>query len=157
MSIFEVERMVRDKQAYFVNTGVVTISTSGIETPLFLFRNGVTNRAYISHLAADKASLSPRLILRIYKDPVITDQGTALTLTSTYSTVTPPVMVADAYKSPTLSSNGSLVGYAINSSVHRIPLNRTYWMDQSRDILVTAESDTNNTVMAISCYCVEVF
>lgn len=149
--------VVKNKKSFTVTTGLVTVDTNN-EKPLILLRNPATseNKILITHFKFGTDSSNVRSLVRIYKMPTITSNGTALTPTNTYVGPDLPASSVEAYKFPTLSDNGDVLNLDINPSDSPSKgLNRKYWIEPGYDLVLTTENSSANAKTFADVYWLE--
>lgn len=153
-SLFSV---IENEQAFNSTTDFNTL-TGTTEKPYFLLRNPGSNTKPIltTFFEGGLDSVTARTIARIYADPTITADGTALTENNTYIKTSPATSTIDTFKLPTISANGTLLDIKIiaadQSSAGR---NRFFLVDPGHDILVTVENSIANVSMLLAVFWIE--
>lgn len=137
---------VRHDKAFTITTELVTVDTN-TEKALILFKNPSSSgkSTLITHFKFGTDSSNVRTLVRVYSNPTITTNGTALALTNTHIASGVPSSDMEAYKFPTVSSFGSVLNLDINPSDSPSKgLSRWYWVDPGNNILLTVENSTAN-------------
>jgi hypothetical protein len=129
------------------------------ETPIFLIKNpnasGVTLKViqFIMGLLASVGSATGNnAILRLYLDPTITSNGTALTISNLASKTGAPTSVMTAFSSPVIAANGTKIGaYALASQEGTlfVPQNFTRLLGANHNWLITQTALVNGTATGV--------
>lgn len=132
-------------KTFSATTGLVSVGTTN-ETPVFLFKNpsGSGVNAIITHFRVGADSEVTRVIKRIYAKPTVTGDGTALTIVNMkVKDANDAVAVCGAYKSPTVSANGSGLSTTIlPADMVTAGLEHTLVIEPGAYILVTLKHNT---------------
>jgi len=93
---------------FYTTTDKVTIAPA-TEAPLFLFINSSTSnvRAYINTVDENSLTNNTLAIFRIYRNPTVTANGTAMTIVPCMSSA-PSNSKMQAFRVPTVSANGQI-------------------------------------------------
>ena len=152
-----VPKEVCDEQAFTVTTELITIdSNSEKDTMLLKNPSDSGKKICLTHFKFGTDSASVRSIFRIYKNPTITTDGTALTVASTYVKSSPASSEMELYKLPTISDRGQILNIDIApSNSPSKGLNRFYWVDPGNDILVTVDNSVSNAKTFSDIYWIE--
>lgn len=148
---------VKEKKSFTSTTDLLTIG-SNAEVPLLLLKNPSASgvKIMITKFKFGTDSANTRTIIRIYANPTVTANGTALTITNTYIASSLPTPLAETYKSPTVSSNGNILNMDINPiNSHSKGLNRTYWVDPGSSVLMTVQNNITNAATFGDIYWLE--
>ena len=131
--------------------------TSGTDNPLVLLKNPNASgkTVYISFIAYGISVANVLGTIRIYKNPTITANGTAQTITAfgTGSTV------ATLFTTPTISANGTLLStwaHGQNSNSLLIPTNYEITVPANSNLLITGSPGSNNRQAEMSIRWVEI-
>lgn len=159
ISIDYIMKAISEERAYTVSSSLVNIPTSS-EHPLILLRNPSNSGKpmLVSHFAFGTDSANTRSIFKIYQQPTVTADGSAMTIVNTYVKAGARSPIAEAYVNPTVSDNGQQLNMIIGpgDSPSR-GLNRWYWIDPGYEILVTIENSQANVSSFADVYWVEGF
>jgi hypothetical protein len=148
---------VENNKGFSVIAEVLPATTA--ETPVFLIKNpnasGVTLKVLqflMGILASVGSATGNNAIFRLYLDPTITTNGTALTISSLYSKTGASTSVLTAFSSPTIAANGTKLGaYTIASQEGTlfIPQNLTRLLGPNHSWLITQTSTVNGTATGV--------
>lgn len=154
-----IQQLASENKVFSTNFEVTGIGTT--EIPVGLFRNpsgsGKTvklDRLTISNL---HQTANTFVRVRVYVAPTVTADGTALTTGCTHIGQAGPSSVA--FSSPTVSANGTRIGnWNVVSSANAlpIPLDMIYILDANTQVLITAQADGTNRILAASLIWAEV-
>lgn len=137
---------VRDDKAFTITTELVTIDTN-TEKDMILFKNPSSSgkATLVTHFKFGTDSSNVRTLVRVYSNPTVTTNGTALSLTNTHIKSSPPASSMEAYKFPTISNRGDVLNLDINPSDSPSKgLSRWYWVDPGNSLLITVENSSAN-------------
>jgi hypothetical protein len=144
---------VENNKGFSVVAEVLPIATT--ETPIFLLKNpnasGVTLKVMqfiLGLLASVGSATGNNAILRLYLDPTITANGTALTISNLASKTGVPASVMTAFSSPTITANGTKLGaYSLASQEGSLflPQNFTRLLGSNHNWLITQTAIVNGT------------
>jgi len=142
---------VENSKGFGVISEVLPIAAT--ETAVFLIKNptGSGKKFKITNLIL---GISPSVgsatgnnsIFRLYLDPTITTNGTALTINNLYSQTSPPASVMAAFSSPTIAVNGAkLASYSVDSQSggFLLPQSGTRLLDPNHNYLITQQGIVN--------------
>jgi hypothetical protein len=129
------------------------------ETPVFLIKNpnGSGKKLKVSLLIL---GISPSVgsatgntdLFRLYADPTITTNGTALTINNLDTQTGPPASSMTAFFSPTIASNGTKLGtYCVSSQAGSLTIsqNASRVLDANHNWLITQTGIVNGTATGI--------
>jgi hypothetical protein len=129
------------------------------ETPVFLIKNpvGSGKKMKVSLLIF---GISPSVgsatgntdLFRLYADPTITTNGTALTINNLDTQTGPPASAMTAFSSPTVTANGTKLGtYCVSSQAGSltIPQNASRVLDVGHNWLITQVGIVNGAATGI--------
>lgn len=133
---------------FIADTNAVSISSTS-ETPLFLMKNpNGSGKKIVIRLFQIFAGLSSTQVSqwRVYLDPTITANGTSLTPQNMYFQTSPPSPVATAFKSPTISANGTFISlfFQLAGSLNQPEQNFDFVVDPNHNVLVTVQTSSPN-------------
>lgn len=155
--LFDVQNSVAQGFSYTSYTDFNNISSG--EQDFFLMKNpaGSGKRLMITHLSFGVDSSSARSIIKVYSDPTITIDGTAIPVVNTYIRDSNPSSVVSCFKLPTISARGSALNLQIlPANQPSRGLNRFYLVDPGHDILVTINNSIGNAATFAEAYWLEV-
>lgn len=156
--MIDVPRYVFTQDAFTVTTGLGPVSSTD-EYDLLMLRNpsGSGKKILITHFAFGVDSTSTRSIIRIYSDPTVTSDGTALSIVNTYITSSPKASVAEAFQDPVISSRGQSLNTVIrHANSDSRGLNRFYWLDPGHVALLTCHNSNANADTFADVYWLEI-
>jgi hypothetical protein len=135
------------------------LPVSAGETPVFLIKNpnGSGKKLKVSLLIL---GISPSVgsatgntdLFRLYADPTITTNGTALTISNLDTQTGPPTSVMTAFFSPTVSANGTKLGtYCVSSQSGSlvVPQNAGRVLDANHNWLITQIGVVNGAATGV--------
>ena len=157
-SFSRVENTISQGCSFTSYTDFNTIAGSD-EHDYYLLKNpsGSGKRLMITHFSFGVDSSSARSTIRIYADPTITVDGTALTSINTYIQDTPKAGVATSFRDPTITDRGTKLNTQISpTNTPSRGLNRFYLVDPGHSILVTLENSIGNASSFAEAYWLEV-
>jgi hypothetical protein len=113
------------------------------ETPMFLLRNPNTSGVFIYLLNLVYSTEAQTSILRLYRNPTITTNGTLLSLVN--FKVSGAAANGLAYQAPTISNNGILLSiqYTLGQANPSIIPNLIRFLEPNENILITIEAANN--------------
>lgn len=138
------------KKVFITNFEVSSIGTT--EIPVALFRNpsGSGKLAKLFRLTLSNFHTVTSFIrVRAYIAPTVTADGTALTEACTYIGGAAPS--AETFSSPTVSSNGTRAAQwevPAFSPALAIPLEYIFILPENTNVLITAQADGTNRILA---------
>ena len=144
-------------KAFTTSTDLVSISGTS-EQAFLLLRNpsGSGKKILTSHFNFGLDTTTAREIIRVYKNPTVTSDGTGLTISNTLIKSSPPSSSCEAYKSPTVSANGSLLNMTIMpANQPSRGFNRFYLVEPGNSILVTVELSVGSVDGFLDIYWIE--
>ena len=144
-------------KAFTVSTNLVTISGTS-EQALLLLKNpsGSGKKILTSHFNFGLDTTTAREVIRVYKNPTVTSNGTSLTIENTLIKASPPSSACEAYKFPTVSSNGTLLNMTIMpANQPSRGFNRFYLVEPDNSILVTVELSVGSVDGFLDIYWIE--
>jgi len=131
---------------YIVTTDEINTATGEIK--LFLLKNPSTSK----HLFVEKILISSQdagqKTFKIYRNPTITTNGTALTINKVRATQS--ASIATAFLSPTISANGTLLfggNFGEGSPLQLLDI--PFVVEPSEDILITTQSTSDRIFLTI--------
>lgn len=157
MPRIEIAALVQSKQSFTVTTELTTISSSNETALLYLKNPSASNKIILtSHFKHGTDSSNVRSVVRIYFNPTVTANGTALTIINTYVAASPPASGMEVYKLPTVTDNGTILNLDIApANVSSKGLNRFYFVDPGNTILATVTNSSANAKTFSDVYWVE--
>jgi hypothetical protein len=142
---------VKAGRGFIITTNIVTVSLSS-EADFFLLKNpsGSGKNIRIKELLISiEASTQQGSVIRIYKNPTITADGTALTIGKLKTGQADGV--ATAYLSPTISTRGTLrevFQIGLNTFLRDYALAR--YVNENETFLITVQGTKTNVVHALT-------
>lgn len=131
--------------------------TSGTDNPLILIKNPNASgkTVYFSFISYGIAVANVFGVLRAYRNPTITSDGTSKTIIQFGSSST----VLSLYEVPTISANGTLLGTAVcgqnsNSFINQINFEVT--VAANSNLLITGNPSSNNRQAEITIRWIEI-
>lgn len=118
---------------------LTAIGTGNVETPLLYLVNDTENKVSICSFQRryfDSAG-SPA-IFRHYSNPIVSDNGSPLTIHNLRFNPNSPQSVMASYESPTVTDNGNFIS-AVSTNVITVTSDVPYIIDPGYSILITAE------------------
>ena len=105
--------------------------------------SGVTSRAHSLYVAPDGLSTNEEIIIRLYRNPTVTSNGTAATINSSRprKAVTSKML---AYTLPTTSSNGTKIAeFYATTAFALMEDSLSLFFDQGQSLLITVQQSSN--------------
>lgn len=152
------QQLAAENKVFSMNFEVGSIGSS--EIPVALFRNpngsGKTVKL-IRFTFSNVHTVTSFIRIRAYAAPTVTSDGTALTEGCTH--LGQAGGVVESFSSPTISANGTRLAQWLAPSFSQptqIPLDMLFILDANTTILLTAQGDGTNRVLAGSVIWAEV-
>jgi hypothetical protein len=155
-----VQNLYNIGQGFHVATNTITVSGTG-ENAFFYLTNpnasGKTVRITDIIIGVDKGALFVVSQFRFYRDPTITVNGTALTISKAKKSQS-AASVCSAYSSPTASANGTLFKLMqVTSGLNNYEcVEMEIIIEANEKLLITVQGGTTNSVHSVSISFVEV-
>lgn len=122
---------------FIAGTDFVTISSGGVETPLFYLKNDTANKVSICTFTRKYFSLNADYAqFKHYAGPTVSDIGTPVTIHNLRENPAAPSSVMSASISPTVTDNGSLIA-VVSADVLTETSTIPYIIDPGQSVLVT--------------------
>jgi len=147
-------------KGFSVLTGGITIASTD-EVPICLIKNPVASgkiaEIYQFRVAISKGTAVVRGTIRIYRNPTITANGTALTINKLKISQSAS-SVMSAYKSPTISANGTQINNLSVTTENNILISEDLgrFIEANENMLVTFEPSTSGTNVSFFTNWIEV-
>ncbi len=138
---------------YFFATAEVASGTLGAETPVIYFKNPSSSGLEVSGpigIAADIITKGSNALFRLYVNPTVSNNGTALPLTVQDQADTSTSLM-NVYSSPTVSSKGTLIKhFSVGSNSNSFDLDTEQLViDPGYSFLITVVGPTLGSTVAI--------
>ena len=154
---YDTQTVIEQGNAYTSSTDLNSI-TSGEYNYLYLKNpagSGVS--VMLTHASWGVDSNNARSILRVYANPTVTVDGTALARINTYVTSSPNVSAVECYKNPTVTASGGLLNMHVGPvNAPSRGVNRFYLVAPGNSLLVSIDNNLNNASTFIEIYWEEV-
>lgn len=139
------------ERVFTTNFEVSGVGTTEIPVALFRHPSGTGKLVKLIRLTISNLHQTANTFIRVraYAAPTVTSDGTSLTTGCTYIGKTGPSSVA--FSSPTISANGTRVGqWNVVSSANAliIPFEMFFILDPNTQVLLTAQADGTNRIIA---------
>ena len=136
---------VADGKGFVVGTNNLTISGTA-ESDFMLIKNplgsGKTIKLYKANFGLDASTVNPTTF-RIYRDPTITANGTALTIRNLKKSGAATAMTA--FRAPTISARGSFMASDVFSSIESdIIFDLGFLIEADENILISFDPAVTN-------------
>lgn len=152
------QQLAAENKMFITNFEITGVGTT--EIPAVLFRNpngsGVTAKLYRLTIS-NFHTVTSFIKVRAYSAPTVTGTGTALTEGCTH--IGAATAAIETYTSPTVSANGTRIAQWMTPGFNlslQIPLDLIIIVDANADILITAQGDGTNRILAGSLLWAEV-
>lgn len=149
-------------KVYSTSTTQVNIATT-TETPLFLLKNPsgstILVRLFKLVFLSPDGTAGHTLTFKVYAMPTITANGTALTTINNRVKTAPTAGTAQAFRSPTISSNGTLMFSRLKfgqTSDISFDVDNQIVIEANSHVLITAQGSVNNILMEVDAWWAEV-
>jgi len=143
------QRRTDEGQAFFTTTNIIAIIGTG-ENDFFLLKNpvgsGKTLRVYTIVGNIEGGGVGQVSTFRIYKNPTVTANGTAVTLTNKKFTGG-NATVMQAFSAPTISARGTLIRAQTAASPTDFKFDML--LSEGDAVLVTVDPTLNNTLHSV--------
>jgi len=145
--VTELDSCIEADAAYTCSTKLITMPANTNEIPILLckFPEGETISGKIRSLCIGINSATTRAIIRFYKNPTITEDGSALARENSHFKTSQSTAKMTTFKSPTISNNGTFLNmllYRANSSTN--VFEKEYVLDAEQNFLVTIQNNENS-------------
>lgn len=153
------QRLANTGFGYAVATPSINIALA-VETDFVLLKNPIASgklvRFWEQLLAMQGSTPSQSTIIRVYMNPTITTNGTAMTVAKLRSSLGIPSVV-QAFYSPTISARGTLMTtYMITTGTFTRELDLARFMEENATLLFTAQPTNTTTPHTFSAAWAEV-
>lgn len=153
------QKLANTDKLFTMNFEVSGVGTT--ELPVALFRNpsGSGKTVKLARLTMSNLHQTANTFIRVraYVAPTVTSDGTGLDERCTHVGAAAPVSVG--FSSPTVSANGVRIGqWNVVSSANAlvVPLDLWFILDANTQLLMTAQADGTNRIVAASLIWAEV-
>lgn len=144
------------QMSFATSTGINSVAASA-ETAYFLLKNPTGSnkvlRLFLMRIGHQATTASTTMAYRLYANPTITANGTALTIVNQRIVSGASATAMQAFRSPTISANGSLMTEFMTFGQTPFPeINFPHYIaiDANNSVLVTVQSSGLNVPSAVS-------
>jgi len=146
-TVTELDSCIEEDLAFTCSTKLVTMPANTDEIPFLLckFPTGQTIAGKIRSFCIGINSTSTRSIIRFYKNPTITDDGTAIARENSHFKGSQNTAKMTMFKIPDISANGTFINmliYRANGSTSIFE--KEYMLDSEQNLLVTVQNNENS-------------
>ncbi len=148
---------VISESSFSLTTDFISISGT-TETPHVLIKNPSSSikSIEITSIKLGDDSESYGSTFRIYSNATVTTNGTALTTVNNLFTASASASISEAYKLPTVSSNGSLHEVVLLPSDHPPKgIGRIFVIEPGNNLFITVENGISNLKSMVEIYWLE--
>jgi len=144
--------LVKDGKGFVATSDALTV-TGSTETDFMLLKNPASSGKYVrfkEFLFSIDSSTTQGSIVRFYRDPTITANGTSLAANKLKKSQS-DTAVATIFKTPTISARGTLLEvFQIGLGVFNRDLMIARFLEENENMLVTVQGTKVNVVHALT-------